>query len=273
MPEGDSLHGLAARLRPRLEGQQLERCRLRDRGAVAALERQVVDEVRAVGKHLLIGVGGRWYLRIHLGMRGRVRSYPAACDRGDRDYSASVVLVTSANQIVFRETARADVFPKSLLPEQPGLRELGPDLVSVRPDLTAIVRRARAPQHRGRAISELLLDQRVAAGVGNVYKSEVLFMAGLHPWRTVASLGDGQLTQLYGLASELLVANSRPGKRRFVRHRTRPFAPAATEQRLWVYRRTGRACLRCRTVIRSARRGESARTTYWCPTCQPEDGS
>ena len=135
------------------------------------------------------------------------------------------------------------------------------------------LRRLRA---RGaRDIGVALLDQRVMAGVGNVFKSEVLFMAGVHPFTPVARLDDATLLAIIDLSRRLLQANvaptsgdaivtnaATPGMRRTTGH-------ADPSSRLWVSGRVGRPCRRCATPIEMRKQGEDARVTCWCPTCQP----
>ena len=111
-------------------------------------------------------------------------------------------------------------------------------------------------------LGEAVLDQRAAAGIGNVIKSESLFMEGLDPWAPVSAFSDVELHAVVGRAAELLAANT-GGGRRVTTGRRSP------GEALWVYRRTGRPCRRCGTLIRGRRQGSQARTTYWCSSCQP----
>jgi endonuclease-8 len=105
----------------------------------------------------------------------------------------------------------------------------------------------------------------VASGIGNVYKSEVLFLEKVHPWRTVASLGDDTAERLYRRAHRLLAANARPGPRSTTGNRR--------QELHWVYGRTGEPCRRCGSTIEEGRHGELSRITTWCPTCQPESST
>ncbi|MEJ2575377.1 MAG: zinc finger domain-containing protein, partial [Gammaproteobacteria bacterium] len=113
----------------------------------------------------------------------------------------------------------------------------------------------------GRRLADVLLDQRIAAGIGNAYKSELLFLRRLAPDRTLGELDDEELRALFSLAGALIRANLGGGPRttRFLSDRA---------GRLWVYRRRGEPCLRCGTLVRMARLGEDRRSTYWCPACQ-----
>ena len=137
-------------------------------------------------------------------------------------------------------------------------------------DYAEICRRARRSGLR--TIAELLLDQTVASGIGNVYRSEVLFLQGVHPLTPVARLDDQALTALYAEAARLMRANLRPGHRiTTVAPRRRTIGPGMPHY--WVYGRHRKPCLRCGAIIRVTRHGDHARTTYWCPRCQPAPGA
>ena len=130
------------------------------------------------------------------------------------------------------------------------LAHLGPDILEQPPDLDAMLRRLRAASS-SRAVGDALLDQRLVAGIGNLWKAEALWEARVSPWRSLAGVSDGELRETLDAAHRLMragVEGTRP-----LRH---------------VYRRAGRACRRCGAVISSAPQGEAARTAYWCPGCQ-----
>jgi endonuclease-8 len=149
------------------------------------------------------------------------------------------------------------------------LTRLGPDLLGDAPDLDAVVRRARAAEHAARPIGELLLDQAIAAGLGNVYKCELLFLHRLNPWTRVDALDDATLRALFTDGIKWLRANV--GRTRTTTaDLSRGELPARGRGRLWVYGRWRRACHRCGTAIALRRQRPSLRPTYWCPRCQPE---
>jgi endonuclease VIII len=131
--------------------------------------------------------------------------------------------------------------------------------------------RARASE----AIAPVLLAQRVAAGIGNIFKSETLFLCGIDPFSRVADLTDDQLHALLTTAQRLLRANvldsSTEGIVTYFGLR-RTTGRAAPSDRLWVYGRRGKPCRRCGTPIASAKQGLDARLTYWCPQCQKGHG-
>jgi endonuclease-8 len=190
------------------------------------------------------------------------------------------VLVATADVIaVGFNVPIAELLSSRDLARHKELQALGPDLLAGAKspedssngtafDSGEVVRRMRA---RGRdAIADVLLNQRVAAGIGNVFKSEILFLAGIAPFTPVALLTDGHLQRIIAVAREQLAANvmsrSRTLSRAIGRRTTRSLDPTA---KLWVYSRGGKPCRRCGAIIQSRKTGLDARLTYWCPFCQP----
>lgn len=276
MPEGDTIYKLAAVLAPALEGRPLARLWTRDRGDVAALIGARVERVEARGKHMLITFGSgprvqeRWVLRVHLGMHGRwYRDAPPAAGvaRVPTGGNRSIVLASDRDVLVCYRAAQVELRRAGDLVLERRLQRLGPDLLAPTTELSSIVARARSLVDPGREAGDILLDQRVAAGIGNVYKSEVLFLERIHPRRRLATLGDEDLLGLYRTAAELLRSNTGPGWRATTGtlrgSRRRP-----DTSRVWVYRRAGLPCLRCGTFIERIVQGDMARSTYWCPSCQ-----
>lgn len=263
------MHKVAAALRPRLERKALRAARLRDRGRLRHLEGRRVLEVAALGKHLLLACEGERVLHVHLGMPGRWHAHPAGAPAAAWErppQRASLLLATDAWCAACFRAAVAEELPRAALRDHPVLARLGPDLLG--PPERAEPRRlaARALAQPSRALGECLLDQRVACGIGNVYKSELCFVEGVHPATPVGALGEDALARLYARARELLRANLGGGRRSTVRP-ARPGSPPVP--RLFVYGRAGRPCLRCGARVESALAGEDARPTYWCPACQP----
>ena len=257
MPEGDTVHGIATRIRERIAGKTL----LRLGGSAPSARRHAyrlrgarVDKVEAVGKHLLIDFSGGWTLRVHLGMTGRWRFGPPTGTRGDG--SARVVLETRGWAI------RCYNAPSVSLDRSPtewaAVANLGPDLSLATPDIDEAINRARRLDGL-RSVSELLLDQSVASGIGNVYRNEILFEFGLHPSRTIDEVDDPLLERVFRRASRHLRLNA--GRRRTTTGARRP------GMNLYVYERAGKPCRRCGSPIRKA--ATTGRTTFWCPSCQP----
>jgi endonuclease VIII len=262
MPEGDTVHRIARVLVGELQGRSLTKLFLRDRGDVTELAGRTVHAVEARGKHLLVHIEGGWTLRVHLGMKGRwVRRHVR--ERLPRDVTA--LLVAGETAFVCERAYTAELVRTSALRTHPRLGRLGPDLLAEPPDIEEAVRRARLPACADREIGDLLLDQRVAAGIGNVYKSEVLFECRVHPRTRVGSLSDVQLRALFGKAAQLMRLNLLTRRRTAVPLKRRP---AASSQRLWVYMRNGKPCLDCGTRIERFMQGDMARSTYFCPECQ-----
>jgi endonuclease-8 len=160
----------------------------------------------------------------------------------------------------------AELLDASGLARQRDLARLGPDLLAPGFDAVEAARRLRA--RAGRPIAEALLDQGALAGIGNVLKSEILFLAGVPPARSVERVSDEALGRILSHARALLLANAGPGSADAGRRTTRRMDPSA---KLWVYGRGGEPCRRCGTPIRFTRDRRDARVTYHCPRCQPDD--
>ena len=161
-----------------------------------------------------------------------------------------------------------ELFERRTEAVHPALAGLGPDLLDPAFDAAEAAKRLRAPARAGLTIAEALLDQRALAGIGNVYKNEVLFIDRVSPFLELAGIDDATLERVVETARRLLVANAAPtrGPERVTTGRERRAAGP-----LWVYGRAGRPCRRCGTMIRSIRQGlELPRTTYWCPACQAD---
>jgi endonuclease-8 len=274
VPEGDTIHRLAAVIRPDLAGRRLARAELRERGALAALEGRLVERVEARGKHLLVGVDGGWALRTHLGLYGDVHRYSAG-ERWRRAAERAVLVLGTDLGVVFVwfEPAKAELYPAGLLRAHPMLSRLGPDLVGDPVDLVHLSRRAvrcAALRGAGATIGELLLDQSIACGVGNIYKSEVLFIEGIDPATPATAIDEDTMMRIYQRARTLLRRNLEPGPRTTRRGFGGRGGPSRLrrEPRLWVYAREGKPCLRCGEIVRRELQGVQKRATFFCPRCQ-----
>lgn len=259
LPEGDTVFKLAASLRPRLMGRQVTGGAARLPGPkVEALNGAAVERVEANGKHLLIGFDRGLTLHVHLGMKGRCFLLPStpAVRPGER---VRLVLQFGDEQLVCRETPITELARTRALAVHPQLTTLGPDLLSPEFDIEEALRRFE--RVAGERISDALLNQRLMAGLGNVYKSEILFWERTHPHERVGDLGDVRLRALILRAQSLMDAN-----RTTFRRRTAP--SGATGERHWVYGRASRPCGVCGTRIQVERVAPLGRSTYWCPTCQ-----
>lgn len=276
MPEGDAVWLTARRLHNALAGSTLTRCDLRvPRHATVDLRGHAVIEAVARGKHILIRVEGGVTVHSHLRMDGSWRIVAAGRRTSlDHDPQVRVVLGNAEWQAFGRALGLVEVLATTR--EHLVVGTLGPDLLGPDWDPAEAVRRLLlAP---GRPVGEALLDQTALAGIGNVYKAEVLFLRGVHPWRPVGEVAD--LDGLVRLARRLLDANRE-------RHGQVTTGDRRPGREHWVYGRAGRPCRRCGTRIKRARQGAAAptgrpyeagsgpdpqeRVTFWCPRCQPAD--
>ena len=250
MPEGDVLYRTASTLQRWLAGREVT-------GATAAATPMVghtVVKVEANGKHLLIRFDSGHVLHTHLRMTGSWHVYSVG-ERWQRPASQARVTLSCGNRVAVCFNAPIiELLAPGAEANHPSLSGLGPDILSQPLHLEEIRGRARRrPQDT--ALGELLLDQRVVAGIGNVWRCEALFLEGRSPWAPVSSLKDDELDALISTAARIMGEN---------------LGPMTGRPERWVYRRTGRPCRRCRTPIKSRGQGEQSRTVYWCPTCQPD---
>jgi endonuclease VIII len=244
MPEGDALHRAARRLQV-LVGETVEvdapHPRAAATGVAERLDGRRLEAVEAVGKNLFFRFDGGLVLRSHLRMRGRwtvrergaaTRGRPWLVVRGGT--REAVLWGGSVLELNARAAAR-----------------LGPDILADPPDVDRMLFRFRRAEPR-RAVGEALLDQRLVAGIGNVWKAESLWRAGVSPWRPLGEVSDDELRRILGEAARLMRGSLETGR----------------EER-GIYRAAGRPCPRCRTIVRSRGQGDDNRTAYWCPACQP----
>jgi endonuclease VIII len=258
VPEGDDVHHAAALLDAALRGKQLAKTDFRvPRFATTDLSGHVVVDVVARGKHILHHTDGGFTVHTHFAMDGAWHRYAP----GERwrlpSHMARAVIATSDVETVGFRLAIVEVIASA--DEVSIVGHLGPDPLGSGWDLDEAARRMLSEPSR--AIGEALIDQRNVAGWGNVYKSEMLFVRGAHPWTQVAEVDE--LRALLDLGRRMIVANlNRP---RTTTGDTRPGA------RLYVYGRGGQPCRRCGTPIQRRNQGPqlTERVTFWCPTCQP----
>ncbi|HEY1625094.1 MAG TPA: DNA-formamidopyrimidine glycosylase family protein [Streptosporangiaceae bacterium] len=254
MPEGDTVWYTARRLDEALANRTLTRTDFRvPRLATSTLAGQLVTEVVPRGKHLLARTSDGLTVHTHLRMDGSWRVTPAA-QRVPDNHRIRLILANGEWQATGYQLGVVELLRTSAEDQVTG--HLGPDLLG--PDWDADEAVRRLTEDKDRPIGEALLDQRNLAGIGNVYKSEVLFMRRVSPWTPAGDVH--QLDALVEQARTLLDAN----KDRVRRTTTRSTRPG---EESWVYGRRGRGCRRCGTAIRA--RGQQDRITYWCPRCQP----
>jgi endonuclease-8 len=273
MPEGDTIFRAARTLYRALAGSQVTRFE----SAFPALTRVDVDRplagrtieaVSARGKHLLMQFSGDLVLRTHMRMHGSWHIYRPG-ERWQRPAGDMRILIETRDFVaVGFNVPIAEFLTARDISRHKELQALGPDLLALEFDAAEVLPRMRA--HNADAIAEALLNQRILAGIGNVFKSEILFLRGIDPFRTIGSLSDAELTGVIEESRRQLRANvltrSQSLSMAFGRRTTRSLDPRAT---LWVYSRGGQPCRKCGTTISSRKTGPDARPTYWCPRCQP----
>jgi endonuclease-8 len=249
----------ARQLHDALAGRVLVRSDFRvPRFATTDLTGRSVTKALSRGKHLLIRVDGDISVHTHLRMDGSWRIGPAS-GYPLRDHRIRLVLANAEYEAVGRQLGVVEVLRTSHESDTVGY--LGPDLLG--PDWDAAEAVSRLTADPGRAIGEAILDQRNLAGIGNIYKTETLFLRRVSPWRPVGQVDE--LAELVELARQLLEAN----KERIGQVTT---GDTRHGRQNWIYGRAGRPCRRCGTAIRQANQGPdlAERITYWCPRCQPD---
>jgi endonuclease-8 len=264
VPEGDTIFQTAAALRPLLVGQPIVAARARVPGP--QIQRVIGTHVTAVeplGKHMLIRFDNGLTLHTHLRMGGTWHRYAPGESWRLPAWKAKVVLEVPEHVVVCFSAPVAELMEDRAIDRHPALVALGPDLL--REDFSPEDAFARLRARPDLEIAEALLDQRIMAGVGNVIKSEVLFIESVNPWTHVSAVPDEKLHALIATARRLLHENVDPARPHRVTTRGDPSARGA----LWVYGRLNRPCTRCGTLIRVRRQGALNRPTYWCPRCQP----
>jgi endonuclease-8 len=266
VPEGDTIAKLARFLDQALSGQPV-----REVVVHPALGRSggsgCVDRVSAHGKHLDIDFADGRLLRSHLGMYGSWHRYRAGGDWRRPRRQMSILLRAAHWDYVCFNAKHAEWLARHGFRDQDHRARLGHDLICGPLDDGQLLERTRTLLTASTPLVDVLLDQRLAAGIGNVYKSELLFLEHLSPLARLGDLADAQVLGLYRRAAALLRDNLGGGARRTRFERDR-------RGQLWVYGRRDLACLRCRGgVVRRAMVGERPRSTYWCDRCQtPEMG-
>ena len=259
MPEGDTIHRAARTLRGALVGAPIAQFDAPRLSPPFPVRGTVVSAVEARGKHLLIDFDDGHVLHTHMGMPGSWHVYPSGGALRRRDLR--VRIDTDEVTAVCFGAPVVELLDHQAVERHPGLRRLGPDLCVEDPDIaTAVARMGEIPAPTV-TIGEALLDQRVAAGIGNVYRSEVCFLEGIDPRAPLSSVPESKRAGLLDRAARLLRRNLTTIRRTTV--------PGGPDGALFVYGRGGSPCRRCRTPIASTVVGEHARVTYWCPCCQP----
>lgn len=256
MPEGDTIHRTANRLRPALVGQTLVRFAAPRLVGDRPRAGDHIEQVEAVGKNLLIRFPKHLVLHTHMKMTGSWHLYrthekwqePAHLARAEVEVQDWVAVCFSAPTVrTWRD-----------LPGQPNpLSHLGPDLCVDEVDLDLVLERITHIAEPGTPVADVLLDQRPASGIGNVYKSEALWACRVSPFAPIEAVSAESRRKLYETAARQLRTNLTTPTR------------VTVAGGLGVYGRQRQPCHRCRTPIQVQAHGDQARLTYWCPSCQP----
>jgi endonuclease-8 len=273
MPEGDTIFRAAQTLQRALGGGIVTRFET----VLPALSRidedsplrgRTIERVSSAGKHLLMQFSDGLVLRTHMRMNGSWHIYRPGerWRRARRDMR--IVVATADFEAVGFNIPVAEFLATRNLERHDELEKLGPDLLNDAFDASEALRRFR--QRPALAIADALLNQRILAGIGNVYKSEVLFVCRVHPFATVGELTNAQLTGIIETARKLLRANvaGTLAPRTTYSGFRRTTGSSDPGQRLWVYGRGGKPCRRCDTPLAARKHGDDGRLTYWCPKCQ-----
>lgn len=261
MPEGDTIFRAAATLRPAMQGGVIESARLRDRQfEVDRLIGTTVASVEARGKHLLMHLSTGDAIHSHMGMTGSWHIYrPGETWRKPDAYAVLVLEINQLEVICFSPRLLA-LLTADQLRRHVHLQRLGPDLASGA-EFDAAEALARFRARNKLPLGEAVMNQAIVCGIGNVYKSDILFLMGFDPFAPVERFSDDELSSMLKKARVLMLRNL-GGHRRTTRF-------GSDAGRLWVYGRSGQPCPKCGAVIQLRRQGEAGRTTCWCPECQP----
>src|SRR5256885_568746 len=257
MPEGDAIHNAAKRIGSALVGREIvsietpQRRHERDRWP-ERLAGRGVRKVDARGKHLFLRFDGDLTVHSHLRMTGWWGVYGHGGRGGRSPRRAWLVMRAGDSEVVEFDGPVLELLTESRTRFDQRLAALGPDILADELAEDEILRRLRGDDPT-RAIGDALLDQRTVAGIGNLWKSEGCFEAGIDPWRPARTVTDDEVRAILRAA--------RPAMQHSARHgfQARPAA---------VYGRAGRPCPRCGETIRARGQGDDNRTTYWCPACQ-----
>jgi len=259
VPEGDTIHRTAAALRAAMLDKAMTAFQAPRLSGLRPTVGAVIERVEATGKHLEIGWDDGVVLHTHMRMTGSWHLYRTGERWRKSTKQMRVVIEVPGWQAVCFGAPLVETYRAKALSRHPGLGSLGPDLARADADIDACVERMARFSDVETTIGDALLDQRIACGVGNVYKSETLWACKVSPFTLVASLPPSLRHDILQEAARLLQANLEEVRRVTVQ---------GTREGLAVYGRFGKPCLRCGTPIEVRRHGEQARVTYWCPSCQ-----
>jgi endonuclease-8 len=256
MPEGDTIHRAAARLQSVLAGKTLRVFRAPRMAGDRPRPGTTIESVEAVGKHLLVHFDDGLTLQTHMMMSGSWHLYRTG-ERWRRPAHTARVLLEIDDWVAVCFLAPVVRSYRAASGHTP-IDHVGVDLCRADADIDAVLERLDHQVSADGEIGPVLLDQRVAAGIGNVYKSETLFACGVSPFATVGSLAPETRRMIFETAARLLRSNLVSSER-----------ATTLAGGLAVYGRARQPCVRCGTPIVRAMQGTPRRVTYWCLRCQP----
>jgi endonuclease VIII len=256
MPEGDTIAWHASRIRPALEGRSPDAVRVharfaRDRWG-ERLAGRTVERVRTRGKHLLIDFAGGLVIHSHLGMVGSWGVYGPGRRWSRAPSRAWLVLRVGEVEVVEFDGSTLELLTDGRARNDQRLARLGPDVLAREFDYERFFARLRSDDPT-RPFGDALLDQRNVAGIGNLWKAEGCWEAGIDPWRALGQVSADEATQVIERVRPRMELSAREGPRS-IRPR--------------VYGLAGRPCPRCGARLQARGQGDDNRTTYWCPECQ-----
>jgi endonuclease VIII len=255
VPEGDTIAYAAKRMRPVLEGRVPEVATPHPRHAMDRWERldgRPVERIDTHGKHLFLRFAGELTLHSHLRMNGWWGVYAPGRRWGRSPRRAWLVLRAAGHEVVQFDGPVLELLTESRTRFDRRLAALGPDILAPEFDAPRFLRRLREDDPT-RPLGDALLEQRTIAGIGNLWKCEGCFLAGIDPWRPAGGVSDEEALRIVEFTRPGMAQSGADGKQD--RHRV-------------VYKQTGRPCPRCGTPIRHRAQGDGARPTFWCPGCQ-----
>ncbi len=263
MPEGDTIHRAARTLHAALAGRVITRFEtVFPQLARVEMTGRTIESVEAAGKNLLMHFSGDAHLRTHMRMNGSWHLYRPGEKWRKRFFEMRIIIETDAWVAVAFNVPVAEMHDSRSLERQDDLLNIGPDFLGETFDWDEAKRRIRAKPDED--IADVLLNQRVVSGIGNEYKSELLFMTGISPFAKVRDLGDEQIDKILKTSRKVMQANI--AKRSPARITTFSLDPSASQ---YVYGRGGKPCRKCGTPVSYVKQGKDARGTYWCSKCQP----
>jgi endonuclease VIII len=275
MPEGDTIYRAARTLNLALAGQtvtsfesalpHLSRGEV-DHGVVG----RTVEKVEAQGKWMLMYFSGGLILLSHMLMSGSWHIYRPGETWKRRRYDMRVVIATPKILAVAFNVPIAEFHTAASLTRREGFRSVGPSTLAEDFDESEVMARLRARPDLEIGVS--LLTQSLLSGIGNVFKSEICFACGVNPFRPVSDLSDQDLQRIVSTSRKFMLANvTEDSGDKIVTYvpMRRTTGRINIEERLWVYKRTGEPCRNCGSAIVSRKQGFDARTSFWCPRCQP----